>query len=392
VNRYSDILRRCFHAAIIAGVLLFATAIYPEALPSEHIPEEELKKDLGSVKSNGFLVIPHMYYKPETQLAGGLVFITYFRPEADEEKDGEKKKLPLDIRPSTVATTLTYTQRNQFIWELFPELYMANEKYHVVGLMEAMRYPNKFWGIGNDTPDDFEEDYTSDIFRARVDVQRETLRKVYVGLVFQYDWYDMTKTEEGGLLDDGDITGSGKGTASGLGLPFNHDTRNHPYLPSRGGQRQATVIAFHRLFSTTYRFMKYVVDLKQFFPLWKTHVFALQGYLSVISGEAPFEMLSKMGGKNLMRGYFEGRYRDNNMMILQGEYRVPVFWRIGATAFAGMGQVAEEMSDVQIEEFKYTYGGGLRFNINPQEKVNARLDVGRSPGFTAVYVSIGEAY
>ncbi len=380
---------------IAVPVFLAGGPAYAQALPSEHISEEELKKEIVSVKKNGFLLIPFTYYTPETQIAGGMVFITYFRnqekPEEGAEDETQKDELPLQIRPSTIATTLTYTQENQFIWELFPELYMDNERYHIIGIMQYLKYPDRFYGIGNDTSDDYEE-YTADIFRSRFDMQREFFHRVYLGLIYQYEWYDLVQSDTGGMLDTEHIAGSGKGTASGFGLSLNHDTRNHGFTPSEGGWYQFSAVAFHRLFHTTYQFTKYTADVRQYIPLWKSQVLALQGYMSVINGTAPFEMLSTLGGKRMMRGFFEGRYRDDDMIVAQAEYRVPVWGRFGLAAFAGWGDVSPRIVQFDPREFKFAYGGGVRFSINPEERVNLRIDVGHSSDFTGLYITIGEAY
>ena len=94
-----------------------------------------------------------------------------------------------------------------------------------------------------------------------------------------------------------------------------------------------------------------------------------------------------------MRGYYAGRYRDKNAGFLQAEYRVPLFWRIGAVGFADMGNVGPEIKDVNLEHFKYSYGGGLRFALNQSEKLNLRLDYGLAKGHSqGFYLQLGEAF
>lgn len=351
--------------------------------PAGSLPKEELKKDIAVVKKDDFLLIPHAYYKPETQIAGGLAFLSYFRIGSD---------FPLHIRPSTLATTLTYTQQKQFIWQLFPEFYLDNEKYHLVGELEYYYYPNYFYGIGNDTPEDAREGYTSTTVRFRSDLQREIANRLYMGFVYHYERTEIEDSEEDGILESEDVPGSSSSMASGIGLSLNLDTRDNAFYPSKGGLYQFSAVSFDRMFSSRFQFIRHTLDLRKYIPLWRTHVLALQGYSNVIYGEAPFEMLSLMGGKKLMRGLFEGRYRDNAMVVAQGEYRLPLWWRFGAVAFAGVGDVARRVQDFEPEDFKFTYGGGLRFSINPQEKINARLDVGRSKDLTGFYFTIGEAY
>ncbi|HNU93084.1 MAG TPA: BamA/TamA family outer membrane protein [Spirochaetota bacterium] len=351
--------------------------------PVGSLPREELQKEIVAVKKDDFLLIPHAYYKPETQIAGGLVFLSYFRIGSD---------FPLHIRPSTLATTLTYTQRKQFIWQLFPEFYLDNEKYHLVGELEYYYYPNYFYGIGNETREEEREGYASSTVRFRSDLQREIAHRLYLGFVYHYERTVIEESEEGGAIESKDVPGSDSSRASGIGLSLNLDTRDNGFSPTRGGLYQFSAVSFDRMFGSRYQFIRHTLDLRKYLPLWRGHVLALQGYANVIYGEAPFEMLSLMGGKKLMRGLFEGRYRDNAMVVTQGEYRFPLWWRFGAVAFAGVGDVARRVQDFEPDEFKFTYGGGLRFSINPQEKINMRLDVGRSSDLTGFYITIGEAY
>jgi len=94
-----------------------------------------------------------------------------------------------------------------------------------------------------------------------------------------------------------------------------------------------------------------------------------------------------------MRGYYLGRYRDKNMITLQAEYRwVPVFWRVGLAAFAGIGDVAATLGDFDLGRFKYTYGLGLRFVIDPKQRLHLRVDFGFGKETSGVYFTAAEAF
>ena len=94
-----------------------------------------------------------------------------------------------------------------------------------------------------------------------------------------------------------------------------------------------------------------------------------------------------------MRGYFEGRYRDNVYSMLQLEYRQYFWWKFGFVAFAGMGDVAHELLSFKLKNFKYSYGLGLRFLFNKEEKVNLRMDIGiGQDGNSGIYFGIEEAF
>ena len=62
---------------------------------------------------------------------------------------------------------------------------------------------------------------------------------------------------------------------------------------------------------------------------------ALQGLAAYMPGEVPFANMPVLGGQNLLRGLFGGRYRDQTLVAAQAELRLPVWRWIGLAAFAG---------------------------------------------------------
>ena len=123
------------------------------------------------------------------------------------------------------------------------------------------------------------------------------------------------------------------------------------------------------------------------YPFIASHVLAVQGYMNVINGEPPFYMLSLLGGQYLMRGYYEGRYRDKNMLAVQMEYRLPRWKRIGATGF-----VAPATSNFALKNLKPSAGLGLRYLLVPVEKINLRLDLGWGKDSSGFYLAMAEAF
>jgi hypothetical protein len=81
------------------------------------------------------------------------------------------------------------------------------------------------------------------------------------------------------------------------------------------------------------------------------------------------------------------------MIALQAEYRwVPVFWRLGLAAFAGIGDVADRVGHFDLGNFKYSYGLGLRFVFDAKQRLNIRLDFGFGKGTSGVYFTAAEAF
>jgi hypothetical protein len=80
------------------------------------------------------------------------------------------------------------------------------------------------------------------------------------------------------------------------------------------------------------------------------------------------------------------------MLTVQAAYWAMLFWRVGAVAFVSYGAVAPQLSEMQLQDFRYTVGGGLRFVLDRQKKINIRLDAGFGKNTSGYYLTIGEAF
>ncbi len=102
--------------------------------------------------------------------------------------------------------------------------------------------------------------------------------------------------------------------------------------------------------------------------------------------------MPRIGGESLLRGYYDGRYRDRTMAAVQAEYRFPIAWRFGGAVFAGAGQVAEAPLDLSVDSLKVAGGAGLRFLVVENPHVNIRMDFGQSLAGSGFYLQITEAF
>ncbi len=77
------------------------------------------------------------------------------------------------------------------------------------------------------------------------------------------------------------------------------------------------------------------------------------------------------------------------MAMGQVEYRLPIFWRVGAVFWGGVGSVAPEINELN-EDLLTSVGVGLRFKI--KDKVNIRTDIGFGSDETAFYFHVNEVF
>lgn len=332
---------------------------------------------------NSFVALPYAYYTPETKFAFGAGSIYSFRPRGGAP----------EARPSNLRLALTGTQLKQFIVAFLPELYFENERYFLNGYIGCYRYPDKFWGVGDRTPDGAEEGYVPDWLKFNVNLQRLVAPGLYIGLRYQYEYMSLRETDPEGALRLGAVPGSSGGVSSGIGVILSHDTRDNIYQPSKGFYNQVYAVVFARPTGSDYDFNLLSVDLRRYFSLFGSHVLAVQTFDSFISGEAPFQMLGMYGSSYWMRGYYSGRYRDKHLITFQTEYRMPVYWRFGAAAFAGLGAVSDEAATFRADRFRFSFGAGARFMFDRRERINARLDVGfDEDGNPGIYALVAEAF
>lgn len=142
-----------------------------------------------------------------------------------------------------------------------------------------------------------------------------------------------------------------------------------------------------------FRYNLTTIDAIRYFDLKKDHVIAAIIYGRFIEGDEPFFHLSGVGGNKRMRGYYEGYWLAKQKVGWQAEFRTPLFWRFGMVAFAGNAIVADEIDQFQTKYIRTTTGLGLRFKVDKERKINARIDFGLSSGLTTgFYFTIGESF
>ena len=339
-------------------------------------------EDSVGKKRSGLIWIPILFYTPETKTGGGAGLNYFFRESGSDSAS----------RPSSIMGVFMYTQNKQIISELSTDMYRNDEQIHITGYIGYKKFPDKFYGIGKNTSEKNEEDFTSrDIFFGTT-VQRRMRSGLHLGLQYMFADRKMEEVEEDGRLIEREILGSEGVRTSGLGFLLNRDTRDNIFYPTSGSFHKLSTIFYSDYIGSDYDFNSHTIDLRQYYSPFSSHVLAFQGYLHSLSGEPPFQKLALLGGQSLLRGYYEGRYRDKNMIVFQAEHRMSLGRNFGLVGFAGIGDVAREMSGFALKDMKHSFGLGLRYMLNPDEKMNIRFDYAIGKDSSGFYITLFEAF
>jgi hypothetical protein len=373
---------RLFQIVAILCVTLMVAA--PPSF-SQTAPAGDVRKP-GPEASQTFkphiILLPIVYYTPETRLALGAGGVLNYRLGREKEK----------ARPSSLWLLLIYTQNSQIQLQLRPEIYLSNNSYILNATVKYERFPLKFFGIGNDVSPAAAEVYTPETIALSLSLKRRIIGNVFGGIQYQLEKTIIQEVEAGGLLASGLITGSTGGVISGLGLNLSWDNRDNVLFPRRGSYLQVVAESFGSVLGSDYHYSVSRIDLRTYVPVMTTHVLALQVYIRNMKGNPPFYQLSMLGGPSIMRGTYSGLYRDKTLLAVQAEYRMPVWKRFGMVGFVGMGNVAAGLGSIELDHLRYSLGGGLRYKIDSREGTNLRLDLAWGKASHGLYMTVQEAF
>ena len=345
---------------------------------------DKLLNDTNDLSAPKFMTYPTLAYSPETRWEIGFSSLYIYSAKRD-----------LLNRLSEVKAFTFYTLENQYgIW-LDHMLYTDKNTWFFLGRARYQSFPLLYFGIGPDSQSErislIDGNYS--LFRERF--LRAVIPSLYVGLELDYQRLSSVKYKDVTANHQQPSVGANGSTNLGLGLGILYDNIHNALNPRKGIYSEWVVLNYNRDFGSDFNFTSYITDNRFYVPVKKNTVLAAQLYGQFTLGNAPFNMLSLMGGESLMRGYYLGRYRDKNLIAGQLEYRILPFKfskRWGASAFMAAGQVYDENETFQFKNLLPTGGLGLRFLVFPEKDIYTRVDVAFTEEGRGIYFFIGEAF
>jgi outer membrane protein assembly factor BamA len=173
------------------------------------------------------------------------------------------------------------------------------------------------------------------------------------------------------------------------------DYRDQPGNPRSGGLWRATYGSWNENELDRYDFGRFDAEAAHFFPIFdKKRVFALRAVVSYVNNDpgnrVPFYFLPYIGGSNSVRGYKEFRFRDENAIFMNAEYRWEAFSGLDMALFFDMGEVTDDWENIDFNEAKTSYGVGFRFNTF--RSVFMRFDIAGGGEGTQIFFKFGPAF
>jgi hypothetical protein len=322
------------------------------------------------------------FYTPETSFGLGVAAVLY--SYLDERKSR---------KPSELEFELIGTAKKQVEANLRGRKFFQLNTYALWLNSRVSTWPDKFYGTGPDVSDDNREEYKQNALAAQSAFLRRFLADVYAGPVCSVHLATITDKKANGLLATGGYRGSNGLHASGCGIQLEHESLDRPFYPHQGGRLLLQALFYRSWLGSDYGFEQYAVDYRRFLQIRGDHVLA--GQLRFLSsyGDTPWQMLGRLGGFELMRGYEDNKFRDSHYLAAQLEYRFPIIWRLGGVVFGSAGRVAGRLGDLSVHGTRLAFGLGLRGVVDWEEHIPFRLDLAFDAALNPnVYFGLLEAF
>ncbi len=323
-----------------------------------------------------FFGVPILFYSPDTYWGIGAAGIVTF---------------PTRPRRSNLTFNASYTQQKQIL-VFFPYQWLSHQnRFRVYGEVGWYRYLYRYFGIGNEHPNDYSETYTAKYARFRVTAAKRVKETHLVGLRVFLDVYNIISVSPGGELEHGKVAGTSGGISSAIGPVWISDSRDNAFYPRSGWLTEVAFTGESRLTGSDFKFARCSIDMARYFSFGKI-VLAINGIAAFTAGDVPFFQFPQIGGSRRLRGYPDGKFRDQNLLIAQAELRFPIFWRFKGVVFGGGGSVFGKRGETA--KFRPNGGAGLRIEFDRRQKLHLRVDYGfgEGKGNSGVYITLGEAF
>ncbi|RDC64543.1 BamA/TamA family outer membrane protein [Adhaeribacter pallidiroseus] len=326
---------------------------------------------------------PALFSTPETGIGYGALVVPVYNFGSDSL-----------TRSSNGQLLAYYTQKKQSSVQLTYNIYTNHERFNITGAANYYDWPILYYGTGNaNSLSD-----SSLVTYKLVLLQNRVLRKIK-NFVFAGGQYQLTRITDVSYKNalskikerdaselDGTIT-------SGLGPALLLDSRDNPLNTTKGWYAEIGTFFNQKALGSEFNFTRYTIDVRRFIPLSVKQVIAFQGLGKFSTGQVPFREMALLGGGRTMRGFYEGRFRDRQLLAVQGEYRHQLFSRVGFVVFGSLGQVGNNGQDLDITTPKRAAGGGIRLMLNRKQRLNIRIDYAiGSDKAKGLYFDIGEAF
>jgi outer membrane protein assembly factor BamA len=341
---------------------------FAQGIPSGGGGSDEMDEE----KNFQFVPIPYINYDRSLEFQFGALPMAMYKVN---QKD--------TISPASISGIFgMYTTNKSWFALGFQQLYLNEDRWRITlaaggGSINFQTYAgapfNKFIK------------YNTGVNFFYIEGQRKVFEDFYLGLAYTY-------SEFGSQLDVEGAENTPTQYLNGIGPVVSYDKRDDVYYPHHGMYTNANWNTYPEFFGNKTVLNRIEVDYNNYFSSREEKdVIAARFYGGFGLGDVPFEQQFIVGQEDI-RGYSEGKYRGEQLLALQGEYRWNFIDRWSAVGFAGVATVFNTLNGENDGAFLPGIGAGFRYNILEKYHMNVGLDFAVGKDDWGLYFRIGEAF
>jgi outer membrane protein assembly factor BamA len=362
-----------------------------------HILHKDSKKDKAERKKSHIQigVFPAIGYTLQTGFAAVVSANAVIYQKHRKEGDSSA--------PSIIITSLSYSVKSQIVLPFQAVLYFNNNKTIWVSDWRYLKYPSYTYGLGMNTSPADSTQLIFQYFKFHQSVLFEIHPHIFIGAGYALDyfWNVREKYPSSGSETDFEKYGSTPTSlSSGISLNLLRDTRDNPISAHRGTYINILLIPRLQFMGSDNNWTSLMAEWRGYFrfPASSNNILALWSYnWLTLNGTPPYLMLPSTGWDktfNTGRGYIQGRFRSNNMVDAEAEYRI----QLTRNGLFGMVLFTNFESFTDIDTWNFgspapAGGLGLRVKLNKYSRTNISIDYGWGrQGSHGFFVNLGEAF
>ncbi|MDX5337808.1 MAG: outer membrane protein assembly factor [Cyclobacteriaceae bacterium] len=343
---------------------------------------------------------------------------------------------PASTKLSNLVGNLLYTTKKQWIFSSRHNLFLSGNKTILIGDWRYFITSQPTYGLGSSTPNELQDNPNQPgVFWGEQQMDFRLLRfyetflkkigdsPFYLGMGYHLDIH--SKIENFQESTDVPLIFSHDAYNARLGFDLDRYALSGISLNAIMENRDMAVSPYERNFAwiqykinpeilgSSQTSSTLLLDYRHYFtlnPQRKRHIIGLWGMGNfLVSGNLPYMSLPALGWDmfgRAGRGYAQGRFRGENMVYGEAEWRFPLQKEkdtFGATVFVNaatlsvanqeMSMGAGNYSEKLFEKINPGYGLGLRVMINPEKRTTITADYAfGQKGNSGFYLNINETF
>lgn len=307
---------------------------------------------------------------------------------------------PQSTNLSTINYGTQYDLNHQLIVPIISDIWLKNNVINLLGDWRYYIYPSYTYGLGGNTLLSNADLIDYSYIRIYQEILGHFNSYFYFGGGYNYDNHFDIK--ELGSNPDFNLYNNGatQTISSGPVVHFMYDSRSNINNPIDAFYGSITYRYSSTILGSTEQWQSLFLEFKKYIKLFASspNVLALWSWnVFTFEGNPPYFDMPSNGwdiNNNSGRGYIQGRFRGQNMLYDEAEYRFRITHNglLGGVIFAN----AESVSQYPSNKFEYInpgYGLGLRVKMNKYSDVNLCFDYGFGlMGSRGLFVNLGEVF